>query len=51
MKINNFCLAVVLSHLSKKEKDAKAGKIEDLGYKKQLLRFVLMFILNYFKFN
>ena len=44
--INIFCLAVVLSHLSKKEKDAKAGKIEDLGYKKQLVRFVLMFILN-----
>ena len=44
--VNIFCLAVVLSHLSKKEKDAKAGKIEDLGYKKQLLRFVLMFILN-----
>lgn len=44
--INVCCLAVVLSHLSKKEKDAKAGIIEDLGYKKQLIRFVLMFILN-----
>ena len=44
--INVCCLAVVLSHLSKKEKDAKAGIIEDLGYKKQLLRFILMFILN-----
>lgn len=44
--INVCCLAVVLSHLSKKEKDAKAGIIEDLGYKKQLVRFILMFILN-----
>ena len=35
-----------LQNLSKKEKDAKAGKIEDLGYKKQLVRFVSMFILN-----
>lgn len=44
--INVFCLAVVLSFISKKNKDAKAGLIEDLGYCKQLLKFVFMFILN-----
>lgn len=35
-----FCL------LFQKNKDAKAGLIEDLGYCKQLLKFVFMFILN-----
>jgi uncharacterized membrane protein len=44
--INVFCIAVVLSYISKKNKEAKEGKIEDLGYKNQLIRFVFIFLLN-----
>lgn len=43
---NIFCLIVVMSHISKKDKEAKAGIIEDLGYKKQLIRFIFIFIIN-----
>lgn len=46
--INVFCLAVVMSHLSKRQKEAEAGTIENLGYKNQLIRFIFMFILNIF---
>ena len=44
--INVFCIAVVISYISKKNKEAQEGKIEDLGYKKQLIRFVFIFLLN-----
>lgn len=44
--INVFCLVVVMNYISKKNKEAKAGLIEDLGYKNQLIRFIFMFILN-----
>ena len=44
--INVFCLAVVMSHLSKRQKLAETGNIENLGYKNQLIRFIFMFILN-----
>ena len=44
--INVFCLIVVMNFISKKNKDAKAGLIEDLGYKNQLIRFIFMFFLN-----
>ena len=43
---NVFCLIVVMSHISKKDKEAKAGIIEDLGYKKQLIRFLFIFFIN-----
>lgn len=44
--INTFCLIVVMNYISKKNKEAKAGLIEDLGYNKQLIRFILIFFLN-----
>ena len=44
--INVFCLIVVMNYISKKNKEAKAGLIEDLGYKQQLIRFIFMFFLN-----
>ncbi len=44
--VNVFLLVVVISHLSKKRKDAKAGLIQDLGYGKQLLRFSFIFSIN-----
>ena len=50
LAISVFCLAVVLSYLTKKIKEAKEGLIEDLGYKKQLIRFIFIFILNIHKF-
>ena len=43
---NVFCLIVVMNYISKKNKEAKAGLIEDLGYKSQLIRFIIMFFLN-----
>jgi len=43
---NIFCLIVVLSYISKKSKEAKAGIIEDLGYSKQLIRFLFIFFIN-----
>lgn len=44
--VNVFCLIVVMNYISKKNRDAQAGLIEDLGYKKQLIRFVFIFFLN-----
>ena len=43
---NIFCLIVVLSYISKKSKEAKAGIIEDLGYNRQLIRFLFIFFIN-----
>ena len=43
---NVFCLVVVMAHISKKNKEAKAGKIEDLGYERQLIRFIFIFFIN-----
>ena len=43
---NVFCLIVVMSHISKKNKEAKAGIIEDLGYNRQLIRFLFIFFIN-----
>ena len=43
---NVFCFIVVLTHISKKSKQAKAGLIEDLGYKNQLIRFLFIFFIN-----
>ena len=45
--INVFFLVVVISHISKKRREAKAGLIQDLGYGKQLLRFSLIFSVNF----
>ena len=33
-------------HISKKNKEAKAGIIEDLGYERQLIRFLFIFFIN-----
>jgi hypothetical protein len=44
--VNVFFLVVVISHISKKRKEAKAGLIQDLGYGNQLLRFSLIFSVN-----
>ena len=35
-----------MTHISKKNKQAKAGIIEDLGYDKQLIRFLFIFFIN-----
>lgn len=43
---NVLCLIVVISHISKKSKEAKAGLIEDLGYKNQLVRFSFILTIN-----
>jgi len=43
---NVFCLVVVMAHISKKNKEAKAGIIEDLGYERQLIRFLFIFFIN-----
>ena len=43
---NVFCLIVVMAHISKKNKEAKAGIIEDLGYERQLIRFLFIFFIN-----
>ena len=43
---NVFCLIVAMTHISKKNKQAKAGIIEDLGYDKQLIRFLFIFFIN-----
>ena len=44
LTINVFCIAVVLSYISKKNKQAKEGLIEDLGYKNQLHNKLIFFI-------
>ena len=41
-----FFLVVVILHISKKRREAKAGLIQDLGYGNQLLRFSLIFSVN-----
>ena len=43
---NVFCLVVVMAHYSKKKKQAKEGTIEDLGYEKTLIRFIIIFFIN-----
>ncbi len=43
---NVFCLVVIMVHYSKKSKQAKAGIIEDLGYERQLIRFLFIFFIN-----
>lgn len=44
--INICCISVVLAYFSKKKKAAEEGIIEDLGYKKQYIRFLLIFFTN-----
>ena len=48
LAINFFCIAVVLSYFSKKKQSAEAGIIEDLGYKRQFIRFMIIFFINIF---
>ena len=43
--INVFCLTIVLSFICRKNKEAKEGLIEDLGYKSQLIRFIFNIIV------
>ena len=42
-----FFLVVVILHISRKRREAKAGLIQDLGYGNQLLRFSLIFSVKY----
>jgi len=44
--VNVFFLVVVISHISRKRREAKAGLIQDLGYGNQLLRFSLIISVN-----
>ena len=44
--VNVFFLVVVISHISRKRREARAGLIQDLGYGNQLLRFSLIFSVN-----
>ena len=44
--VNVFFLVVVISHISRKRREARAGLIQDLGYGKQLLRFSLIISVN-----
>ena len=44
--INFFCTVVVLAYYSKKKKAAEEGIIEDLGYKRQYIRFIILFFIN-----
>ena len=37
---------VVLAYYSKKKKAAEEGIIEDLGYKRQYIRFIILFFIN-----
>ena len=46
LAINFFCIAVVLAFFSKKKQAAEAGMIEDLGYKRQFIRFLIIFFIN-----
>ena len=41
-----FFLVVVILHISRKRREAKAGLIQDLGYGNQILRFSLIFSVN-----
>ena len=44
--INFFCSGVVLFHFIKMKKAAESGAIEDLGYRKKLIRFLVLFVIN-----
>ena len=44
--INFLCTIVVLIYYAKKKKAAEEGSIEDLGYKKQYIRFIVLFFVN-----
>ena len=44
--VNVFFLVVVIIHISKKRREARAGLIQDLGYGNQLIRFSLIFSVN-----
>ena len=44
--INFFCTVVVIAYYSKKRKAAEEGIIEDLGYKKKYIRFIILFFIN-----
>ena len=44
--VNVFFLVVVISHISRKRREARAGLIQDLGYGNQLLRFSLIISVN-----
>ena len=46
LAINFFCIVVVLTYFSKKKKSAEEGTIEDLGYKRQFIRFLIIFFIN-----
>ena len=44
--VNVFFLIIVILHISRKRREARAGLIQDLGYGYQLLRFSLIFSVN-----
>ena len=44
--VNVFFLVVVISHISRKRREARADLIQDLGYGNQLLRFSLIISVN-----
>ena len=44
--INFFCTVVILAYYSKKKKAAEEGAIEDLGYKRQFIRFLILLFIN-----
>ena len=44
--VNVFFLIVVILHISRKRREARAGLIQDLGYGYQLLRFSFLFSVN-----
>jgi len=44
--INFLCTIAVLIYYAKKKKAAEEGSIEDLGYKKQYIRFIVLFFVN-----
>ena len=46
LSINFFCTVVILAYYSKKKKAAEEGIIEDLGYKKQYIRFLILLFIN-----
>ena len=46
LSINFFCTVVVLAYYSKKKQATEEGIIEDLGYKKQYIRFIILFFIN-----
>ena len=44
--INFFCIVVLLVYFSKKKKEAEEGKIDDYGYRRQFIRFLIIFFVN-----